>query len=204
MAIDVLTTGRFHRATPYEDFVEQMRKTVEAGDEGLDERERKLFEYTKLNLHRTQRAHRTYKVSDELRALIRTITEPQRWLVLTEDWCGDSAQTIPYVAEMAALNPNIELRVLERDQNLDVMDRYLTDGKRSIPILLALDQHGKELFRWGPRPVEAAALVKVGQEAGLEKDAINQRLHLWYGRNRGRAVEAELKALLAQRVARAA
>ena len=189
---------------PYDVFLDEMRQKVEAGAESLDEAERNLFEYVRLNYQRSQRVHRTYTVSDDLRALIANIAEPQRWLVLTEDWCGDSAQTIPYVAEMAALNPNVELRILQRDDHLDIMDQYLTDGKRSIPIVVAFDHQGYELFRWGPRPADAAALFQAEREAGVPKAEIYKKLHLWYGRNRGQAVEAEFKALLERRVARAA
>ena len=204
MTTDFHISDPFHWGMPYDVFLQKMRQKVEAGGDGLDEAERKLFGYVRLNYQRSQRIHRTYKVSDDLRALIAKITEPQRWLVLTEDWCGDSAQTIPYVAEMAVLNPNVELRILQRDDNLDIMDQYLTDGKRSIPIVAAFDHRGYELFHWGPRPAEAAALFQAEQEAGLPKAGVYKKLHLWYGRDRGQAVEAEFKALLAQPLARAA
>lgn len=187
----------------YEDFLSAMHRKVEAGDEGLEGKMRKRFEYIRLNYHRSRRVQRTYAVPEELRALIEEIKEPQCWMVLTEDWCGDSAQTIPYIAKIIAHNPNIELRLLSRDANPELMEKYLTNGTRSIPMLVAFDQHGEELFRWGPRPAEAAALFKKGQDGGLPKYEVNQHLHRWYGRNRGRAVEAEFTTILTQLVLRA-
>ncbi len=158
--------------------------------------ERNRLEYTRLNLQRTQRIAKTYRVSDPLRRALEAIDAPQRWLVISEPWCGDSAQCLPYIAAMAEAAPRVEMRILLRDQNLDVMDRYLTDGKRAIPLLVAADDQGRELFRWGPRPAPAAALFAEAQRAGTEKPEILEALHLWYGRDRGRTIDAELGALL--------
>ena len=113
-------------------------------------------------------------------------------MVLSEDWCGDSAQTIPYLVKMADLNPNIELRILLRDKNLDIMDLYLTDGNRAIPKLVAFDYIGNELFTWGPRPYEARQLVNKAKAEGKPKEQFLQELHLWYGRNRGKNLEVEI------------
>ena len=76
------------------------------------------------------------------------------------------------------------------------MDLYLTNGTKSIPILVALDNEGVELFHWGPRPKEAADLVKNAKAEGLEHDAFIEKLHLWYGKNRGAALENEIMQLL--------
>ena len=79
--------------------------------------------------------------------------------------------------------------------NLDIMDQYLTDGKRSIPLLVAFDAAGGELFRWGARPAAAQAVVDEANAEGLEKPAMLERLHAWYGKDRGRSLDAELVTL---------
>ena len=118
-------------------------------------------------------------------------------MVLTEDWCGDSAQNLPYIAKIAECNSLIKLRILPRDQNLDLMDLYLTDQKsRSIPKLVAFDEFGNELFQWGPRPYEAQKLVMELNALGLSKNEFNEKLHLWYGRNKGKSIENEFVELL--------
>ena len=76
------------------------------------------------------------------------------------------------------------------------MDLYLTDGKRSIPKLIVWDAGGKELFTWGPRPAGAQAVVEEALAAKLPKDQRLEKLHLWYGRDRGRSIESELAVLL--------
>ena len=69
-----------------------------------------------------------------------------RMLVLNADWCLDSANTLPVLARLAEVVPGVELRLLERDAHLDVMDRYLTSGARSIPLAILLD---RDLEPWG-------------------------------------------------------
>jgi hypothetical protein len=181
----------------YKDYFERAQKNLEnqAGND-LSEEEKHLLEYTKLNIKRSERIAKTYQVSDELKSVLKGINKPQLWMVLTEPWCGDSAQNLPYIAIMADINPLIELKIVLRDENPDIMDLYLTNGTRSIPILAAFDSEGNELFKWGPRPQEAVELVKNAKALGKSKDQFIEELHLWYGRNRGKAIESEFITLL--------
>lgn len=73
-----------------------------------------------------------------------------RILGITEDWCGDAMMNNPVLRRVAEA-ADIEVRVVYRDQTLDLMDRYLTNGGRSIPIYLLLNQDGKVIAKWGPR-----------------------------------------------------
>lgn len=154
-------------------------------------------DYFRLNEQRMRRVEKTYTVSSALAATIRELPA-QTWIVISELWCGDSAQNIPFIARMADMNPDITLRFLLRDKNLDVMDNYLTDGKRQIPKLIAFDEDGAEIFRWGPRPREAQALFDRRKAEGISLDQVKQELHLWYGRNRGVALEKEFCQLLSR------
>jgi hypothetical protein len=152
-----------------------------------------------LNLQRTRRIGRSYAPGEAIREALARLVLPQLWLVLTEPWCGDSAQLLPCIAKLAALNPLIDLRLLRRDENPDIMDQHLTGGKRSIPKLIAFDPRGNELFEWGPRPGAASELFATERARGLPKDEILRRLHQWYGADRGRSLEAELLARLIAR-----
>ncbi len=174
----------------YADYLARMQAI--ASEAEADER----AEYVKLNWQRSQRIQRTYEVPANLHERLQALAEPQWWVVLTEPWCGDSAQCLPYIAKFAEVNPQIHLKILLRDQNLDLMDRYLTSGKRGIPKLIAYDERGRELFTWGPRPKEAAALFDRNRKAGLSKAAIMEKLHLWYARDRGQAMEREFAQIL--------
>ena len=162
----------------------------------LNEEQKKRHEDKKLNLHRMTRIEKHYSVSEELKNLILKIEKPQTWMIISETWCGDSAQNIPFFSKAVELNLNIDLRLIMRDENQDVMDLYLTKGTRSIPILVAFENTGNEIFRWGPRPQEGKKLFADLKAQGLDKSIILEKLHLWYGRNRGSALESELKELL--------
>ncbi len=153
-------------------------------------------QYVILNLQRTRRISKSYAPGEAIRAALARVAVPQLWLVLTELWCGDSAQLLPGIAKLAALNPLIELRILRRDENADIMDQHLTGGKRGIPKLIAFDPRGNELFEWGPRPRGAAELFAHERARGLPKDEILLRLHRWYGADRLRSLETELLARL--------
>ncbi|MBM3318310.1 MAG: thioredoxin family protein, partial [Candidatus Eisenbacteria bacterium] len=148
--------------------------------------------YVTLNLQRTRRIGRTYAPGADIRDAVAALREAQLWLALTEIWCGDSAQSLPCIAALAALDPRIDLRILSRDENLDIMDEYLTGGGRGIPKLIAFGARGEELFTWGPRPRAASELVAREKERGAPKEEILLRLHRWYAEDRCRSIEAEL------------
>jgi hypothetical protein len=154
-----------------------------------------------LNFQRMQRILKTYTVDSGLNQLLTKITSPQLWMVLTEEWCGDSAQTLPFLAKISKANPLIDFRILLRDKNLNIMDLYLSSEQtRSIPKLVAFDLDGNELFRWGARPAEADNLVKKLKAEGKTKDEFIEQLHLWYAKNKGKALEDEMKELISKAI----
>jgi hypothetical protein len=187
---------RPHRGLTFQEYIAVTRERAEQAVEGLPAEVAERIESTKVNLQRMQRIVNSHRVSEDLCILLRRNQRPQLWMVLTEPWCGDSSQCLPLIAVMAEQNELIELRILLRDANLDVMDLYLTDGKRGIPLLVAFDGAGEEIFRWGPRPKPAQAVFEEAKSAGLEKVDILARMHRFYGRDRGRAVEGEFRRLL--------
>jgi hypothetical protein len=170
---------------------------IAAGNQDtLNEEQKELWEYKKLNLQRSSRIDKTYTVSDELKSVIMNIKNKQLWMVITEGWCGDSAQTLPHIVKMAELNPNIELKILLRDKNLDIMDLYLTNGTRSIPVLVIFDEAGNELLKWGPRTKVLQEQMIQWKSEGIVKPELYEKLHLWYARNKGKEIEAEFIKIL--------
>src|SRR5690349_17527811 len=121
-----------------------------------------------------------------------------RWhlLALSEDWCGDAVNTLPVVARLAELSPNVELRLLGRDANPDLMDAHLTGGTaRAIPVVIVYDEAWNEVGWWGSRPAPLQALVK-GEWAALEKPERYARVREWYARDKGRTVVEEIVSLI--------
>jgi hypothetical protein len=117
----------------------------------------------------------------------------RRLLVIAEDWCGDASSTIPIVARLVDQVPGLELRILRRDEHPDVMDRYLTNGSRSIPIVIGLDDEFRELGHWGPRPRELQAWV-MANRGSVPKAELYPQVRKWYARDRG---ESTLREVLA-------
>ncbi len=174
-------------------YYEVMEQRAAIDPSGLEDME---ADFAKLNLHRVGRIRRTWRPSADLAFLIARIDSPQFWMALTEPWCGDSAQCLPCLEILASSNPHLTIGYVLRDDNLGIMDKFLTDGKRGIPLLVAFGTAGDELFRWGPRPAEAQKLFDAATAEGLEKPAILEKLHHFYGRNRGRALDGEMVAVL--------
>ena len=189
---------RPHNGMTFSDYLEKMKTETEISDlSNLSDQEREDLTLVKLNYQRFSRILRTYKVDEMLHDKIKNISSPQIWMIISEVSCGDSAQNIPYIARIAEINPLIHLRIILRDSNLDIMDLYLTDGKsRSIPKLVAFDEQGNELFQWGARPREAQVLVNRLRNEGMPKEIFLEQLHLWYGRDRGKSLESELKEII--------
>jgi hypothetical protein len=116
-------------------------------------------------------------------------------LVLTEDWCGDAANTVPVLVKLAEQVPGVGFRILPRDQYPEVMNRYLTNGSRSIPIVIGLDQDFRELGHWGPRPAEIQAWV-MANKATMPKDQRYLEVRRWYARDKGESTLREVLAAI--------
>lgn len=144
--------------------------------------------------------HATYQrasISPEILEEALRLSEAWHLLALSEDWCGDAVNLLPVLARLAEEVPGLDLRVLARDQNLDLMDAHLTAGKsRSIPVVLLLDENFVERGWWGPRP---APLQEWVLEEGLATPSVERykRIRRYYAKDRGRTMLRELFDLMA-------
>ena len=118
----------------------------------------------------------------------------RRLLVIAEDWCGDAVNTVPILAKLADATPGLELRIIQRDPNPEVMDRYLTNGSRSIPVVIALDEEFRELGYWGPRPTELQGWV-MANRTSMPKGELYPKVRTWYARDRGETTAREVLAV---------
>jgi hypothetical protein len=154
-----------------------------------------MLGHTSMNITRMNRLDKKAVINEELASKIKASGE-QTWVVLSEAWCGDAAQNLPYLNKLAELNPKITLIILLRDENLDIMDDFLTNGGRSIPKVVALDPVKDVLFQWGPRPAVLQAKYNTLKKDGLEYAEISKTIHTMYAKDKGVAVQSELLALL--------
>jgi len=184
----------------YESYLENFAGWVENKETSSKITTDALVEFTKLNLARTQRIHKTIAINPELKVLVEGLQHHYTWVVITEAWCGDSAQNLPVIAEIAKLNSEkIKLHILLRDENLELMDQYLTNGARAIPKLFAVDETlRKDAFVWGPRPAGAQELLIAWKQnpEGKFWDDFEKELHGWYAKDKGQSLQQEFFQLL--------
>lgn len=149
-----------------------------------------------LNRKRMERVVKTYIPDAAAAEWISNIKFKRTWYILTEGWCGDAAQTLPVIEQLTSLSPMIETRYLLRDENLGLMDQYLTNGARSIPKVISVDnQSGTVLWTWGPRPKGANDLFAELKAKGATKDEILEAIQRWYNADKGKSVEGEIVEL---------
>lgn len=156
-----------------------------------------MFNYGKLNRQRMKRLANTVKLNDSLLETVRNNERKMIWLIITEGWCGDAAQSIPVIEKIAHENSNIETHYILRDKNLELMDKYLTNNARSIPKLITLDAETlEELGTWGPRPDVAMDYFYEMRESGMEKPEMMENMQRWYLQDKEKAIQTEFESLL--------
>jgi len=183
----------------YEAFKNKVEEVVKQGKStGNDPENENLANYSKLTYARIKRLDKTLKIDQSISEKIKSITKPVTWIVLTESWCGDAGQTIPVINKLAELNPNIELKLLFRDENDELMSEFLTNGGKSIPKLIAYNKDSKSVLNtWGPRPSEATKLVNDYKEAhGKLTPEFKQDLQVWYNKDKGKNTAEDISNLI--------
>ena len=128
----------------------------------------------------------------------RAAAVPGQWhlLVLSEDWCGDASNTVPVLARLAEAAPNLDLRLLARDENLALMDEHLTGTSRGIPAVILLDDALAEHGWWGPRPADLQRWVLAEGLKIEDHDARYREVRKWYARDHGQSTMREVLDLL--------
>lgn len=191
----------FNNSLSYTEYRELIDTLLAAGKTTGPDQSERMIHYTQLNVGRMNKWDKHFEISPEVRELIQQLSSKEIWLVLSEAWCGDAAHALPIMVKMAAASPNVDLRIALRDDNPELMGLYLTDGSRSIPKLIRFTADPlEEISEWGPRPALATALVADLKGAGKPADEIKKDLQIWYARNRGKAIEDELAAMIAEDV----
>lgn len=165
----------------FKQLADELRTTGEQTQEKID--------YTKLNFSRMKRLDKTAKVAEEAMEIFKYILEKQTWLVISEPWCGDAVQTLPFLNKLAQMSENIDLKIVLRDENPVLMNQFLTNGSQSIPIVIILDENMNVSQTFGPRSKAATKLVvDYKSKHGVIDDAFKEILQLWYNNDKGVSV----------------
>ncbi len=184
------------KAMTFAEYTELIDDLLAAGKTTGPVQSADMYNYAKLNRQRMRRLEKTIDVGTDIREAMAGLDADCYWLVITEGWCGDAAQNIPVIEKIAALNPGIRTRYILRDENPELMDRYLTNGARSIPYLIAIDARSFEVSgTWSSRPAAGQAYFLKLRSQGMEKPEINEKMQRWYNEDRGKSLEMEFVGL---------
>ncbi|MBV6654536.1 MAG: thioredoxin family protein [Mameliella sp.] len=167
-----------------------------------------MIKYTDLNRTRMNRLDKTTRLTTATQEVLSNIKKPLQLLVLTEAWCGDAAQSIPVLNKIAEASDALSLKLILRDENLEIMDAFLTNGGRSIPKVIFLDAEDQTVLgTWGPRPEEVQKMVLANkiliqnEEDPEEKKKIQHNsiveTQKWYAKDKTVSIQAEIMQTLA-------
>jgi glutaredoxin-related protein len=152
-------------------------------------------DYLSLNRVRFNRNYKTFKASEEFVKVSQRVSFPTNWIIITEPWCGDAAQSVPLIIKLIEHLPNASYTLELRDQGT-LIDNYLTNGGKGIPKVIMRDEHGSDMFVWGPRTEAAQRLFNELKAEGVELKVLHESLHAWYAKDRGQSLESELLVLI--------
>ncbi len=188
-------------ALDYASYREKIKKLLQERKTTGSNHSDEMVAYTKMNDSRMNRWDKTLQLSEETLSLAKSLPS-MHWLIITEAWCGDAAQNIPFFAKIASLNEHINLRLILRDEHSEVMDNYLTNGSRSIPILIMFDEELNEKAIWGPRPTPVQDMViNAKTNPSLDQHQFIESIHKWYADDKMQTLENEFRILLKKIIA---
>lgn len=185
-------------AMSYQDFRVLVKELSKNGGTTGGNQTEDFVGYTKVNESRMKRWDKTLKVYESDTAGIQNFKGDITWLVITESWCGDAAHVLPVISKVSELNKNIDLKVVLRDDNETLINMFLTNGGKSIPKLIMIDNTtGEVVNTFGPRPNVAAKLVTdYKAEHGDLTPKFKESLQTWYNLDKGQSTIADLVTLL--------
>jgi hypothetical protein len=179
----------------YQEFKALTEELIAQGKTTGDEQTDQKISFTKLNLQRMKRVEKQFVMQPELSELLAQKAPNWNWLILVEAWCGDGAQILPAIAAIAEQTPGINLYVLLRDENPELMNTCLTNGSRSIPKLICEDvESGERLFTWGARPtaIQQQVVQLKAENPAIAHEELVQQVQLWYAKDRSQALQQDL------------
>lgn len=183
----------------YDSYKEQVISLYEEGKVSGDNQSDALLQTTFMNLQRMKRLDKKSQLTSEMIALAQTVDRKMNWYLLIEGWCADGSQNAPIIAQIANVIDSVDLKIVFRDENPEIMNRYLTNGGKAVPKLVCFDaETNVELGTWGPRPVSIQEKVISYKEEHPEMDKTDfaNNLHKWYGKDKAQSLQSEFIQLI--------
>lgn len=188
---EVLTIPQsiWNSAVPFEEYLNMLEVLWAKGQTTGDEQSEGRLETAGLNINRMKRLIRQIKPDEDV---LQEIPDHKgmRFLLIVEGWCGDAAQEVPIIENILGAK-GWESRYILRDENPGIMDKFLTNGSRSIPVVIPLTE---ELVvageHWGPRPHVLQSQVQNWRKY-LSSAEWHKELHQWYAQNKGVLIQED-------------
>ena len=193
--LDIQQAKQYYSYSQFKEMVSQLFvEGLNTGPKQMDV----LMESTKMSIQRMKKWDKIFKISPMIKSNMMQVQDSWTWYVITEGWCGDASQIIPVIAKLAGENENIELKILLRDENPDIMSNYLTNGGMAIPILVAVNNTtGESTPHFGPRP---QAIQEMVNEFKANEDSVqsefSKTLHFWYAKDKGLSTQHDVMNLV--------
>lgn len=189
----------FEKGWNYPEYRRMLKELRAEGRTTGHDQSEAILQYADLNEKRMDRGEKTVKLSEDILRLSQSADIRENWLVLTEGWCGDASQILPVLAKIEEGVDGISMRMILRDENPGIMDKFLTNGTRSIPKVIRLNPDTYEVLgAWGPRPQEMQSIVDEWKNSSDEipKSEMYVRVHGAYAKDRGLEVMKEFSEIL--------
>ena len=189
---------KFEKSLSYAEYKDLVLSLAANKDTTGDNKSEGRIFNTKLNSVRMNRLDKTIEIIPGITKAASNLDREIVWLVLTESWCGDSAQNLPAVNKIAELSDKINLGFVFRDENPELMDCCLTNGTRSIPKLICVDKNDFSLLgTWGPRPEPAQNMMREYKEKKhKEYEEVQKDIAVWYTNDKCVTIQNEFITLL--------
>jgi len=180
----------FSNGITFEKYHQNMIEEVES------KRESEYAQYVPMNLQRSKRILKTFRLEDSLKETLKKLTHKINWLVISEHWCGDASQIMPVIHSIAeASEGKINLKIVYRDSK-DLINHHLTKGGKSIPKIVQLDEEFNFLQEWGPRPILAQQLIEELKSKDTALPEVIEKIHKWYADDKTISTQKEIEELL--------
>ena len=197
--MNVLLEKSLAKGHTYLEYREILSSLLKEGKTSGNEQSEALVHYSELNEARMKRLDKTITISEINVKKLQKLRRNFIWLVISEGWCGDAAQILPIIDKMAEHSGKVDLNIVFRDENEDLMSLFLTNGTKSIPKLIILDKNTLEVLAdFGPRPKEAKQLIlDYKANHGIVDETAKTNLQLWYLKDKGLSTQNEIMELMA-------
>ncbi len=198
MKIAEITPSLLDGAMTYSQYYTMIENLLHEGKTTGPDQSEFLVAYAKLNFQRMKRIQKTVQILPDIKAALNKSERSMIWLCITEGWCGDAAQICGVLNAMAETRANTKFLVVLRDENTALIDRFLTNGGRAIPIIVLLDAQTLDvLAHWGPRPTALQTLVNEWKTS-LPKEEMIEKVHTWYAHDKTQTTQTDFLAIYEQ------